>query len=733
MKITSFIVLLACCFFQINLGEITEISELRSIFEPLKLLADHTDIVEPLDKLCSNNVLEHVSDSDIFEAFEVACTILEKHHTKLSDDEFQHVTKALEEYITTHDQTRSGCHTKKIENLIVKDRLKVLGSALFRHNVSICGTLTVAGNVINGNQPVVSLCGTPAQPVNIGGTVNIGCAGHACADDVITICNPQVNGILLVNGDEGVTGNLFVGGLIFTNEIVAENINTVTLTVLCDALVGCTLFANNIVSNNIVTNQLEVIDFAVINQIIANNINTFTLNVGCDLIVGCTLFTNFLVTNGTAIFNDNVFIGDCGAGTGNVSIGGNLDICGCILGGPDANLCIANNTTINGNLDVTGNITESGLPVVTSTNAVACNNALARFDGTSLTSIQKAPLVGNDVDASTQATSPLLAEDCLTTNLNLALIPKGTGALITDMPDGTLTGGNARGQSAVDLQMTRTGQTEVASGDFSVIGGGQNNTASGSLSTVGGGSNNTAATFGCTVSGGDANNAFNDLATISGGSNNTASGFQATIGGGFNNTASGSNSTIPGGVFNVALGEYSFAAGQQAQANHDASFVWADNSGGPYVTTAVNQFRVRATGGTEFIGDVNIMGTLSKSAGGFDIPHPNPNKPTNTRLRHSFVEAPTAGDNIYRYIVEVQNGTAEITLPDYFEHINTNLQTWVSPIDVLGIARATCNLQTATITATIDGLYNVLIIGTREDPLALDAWSKTGVEYLAQI
>jgi hypothetical protein len=40
-------------------------------------------------------------------------------------------------------------------------------------------------------------------------------------------------------------------------------------------------------------------------------------------------------------------------------------------------------------------------------------------------------------------------------------------------------GGNARGQGAVDLQSARSAATQVASGDYSVIGGGQDNTASG--------------------------------------------------------------------------------------------------------------------------------------------------------------------------------------------------------------------------------------------------------------
>jgi hypothetical protein len=54
---------------------------------------------------------------------------------------------------------------------------------------------------------------------------------------------------------------------------------------------------------------------------------------------------------------------------------------------------------------------------------------------------------------------------------------------------------------AVDLQSARSAVTQVASSDYSVIGGGQNNTASGDYATVGGG---------------DGNNASNNFATVGG-------------------------------------------------------------------------------------------------------------------------------------------------------------------------------------------------------------------------
>jgi len=55
---------------------------------------------------------------------------------------------------------------------------------------------------------------------------------------------------------------------------------------------------------------------------------------------------------------------------------------------------------------------------------------------------------------------------------------------------------------------------------------------------------------------------------------------------------------VPGGYLNIASGQYSFAAGQNAQAINDGSFVWADfSSSTPFTSTASNQFLIRASGG----------------------------------------------------------------------------------------------------------------------------------------
>jgi hypothetical protein len=147
-------------------------------------------------------------------------------------------------------------------------------------------------------------------------------------------------------------------------------------------------------------------------------------------------------------------------------------------------------------------------------------------------------------------------------NADIALVAKGAGATLAQVPDGTAAGGNKRGSNAVDWQMVRTGSGQVASGLNSAIGGGSNNSATASSSYVGGGSNNTASGNGSFVGGGASNSTLtNSQSTICGGSNNTASGGQSFVGGGLSNTASGSSSTVCGGDVNTANGPHSFIGG----------------------------------------------------------------------------------------------------------------------------------------------------------------------------
>ncbi len=146
------------------------------------------------------------------------------------------------------------------------------------------------------------------------------------------------------------------------------------------------------------------------------------------------------------------------------------------------------------------------------------------------------------------------------------------------------------------------GGAQNQSGYFGTVGGGFLNTASGtSSSTVGGGFLNTASGSFSTVGGGSSNTAGTSSSTVGGGNTNTASGHSSTVGGGSGNTASGFGSTVPGGSGNIAQGQFSFAAGNRAEALHSGTFVWSDSSQfgsfDSFVSTGDYQFLVRAVGG----------------------------------------------------------------------------------------------------------------------------------------
>jgi hypothetical protein len=91
------------------------------------------------------------------------------------------------------------------------------------------------------------------------------------------------------------------------------------------------------------------------------------------------------------------------------------------------------------------------------------------------------------------------------TNTDVAIIIKGTGAILAQVPDNTTLGGNKRGTNAVDFQMSRNSASQVASGNNSVVASGQNNTAQGPQSVVVGGRNNSATGPYSSVLGGDSN------------------------------------------------------------------------------------------------------------------------------------------------------------------------------------------------------------------------------------
>ena len=185
------------------------------------------------------------------------------------------------------------------------------------------------------------------------------------------------------------------------------------------------------------------------------------------------------------------------------------------------------------------------------------DNAVLRADGTGGATLQNSAFVIADIataspnntvnHASIQATGA-------TANVSVSIVPKGSGAVMLAVPDGTATGGNVRGSAAIDLQIARTAATQVASGDNSVVLG----------------SRNTAGTLGISI--GFANNTSTQCIAI--GRDNTASGSSSIAIGNEVNTASNSSAIAIGTGVNA--GTYACGAyGRTASAAHPSKFAEA--------------------------------------------------------------------------------------------------------------------------------------------------------------
>ncbi|NBO69086.1 hypothetical protein EBV26_01175, partial [bacterium] len=198
-------------------------------------------------------------------------------------------------------------------------------------------------------------------------------------------------------------------------------------------------------------------------------------------------------------------------------------------------------------------------------------------------------------------------------SIDIVLSPKGSGAFLVNLPDNFVSGGDKRGNYAVDLQLARGESADVAkssfsnilggysneissSSDYSKIGGGSDNKITtstyaaiiggwfnsiktgsnyssiggGSLNTIqkqygtiaGGTENNVNALYG-TISGGGLNviDPAGYVGTIGGGASNKVSDSTAVVGGGFGNQALGKRSTVSGGIYNTAKNWYSTVSG----------------------------------------------------------------------------------------------------------------------------------------------------------------------------
>lgn len=184
--------------------------------------------------------------------------------------------------------------------------------------------------------------------------------------------------------------------------------------------------------------------------------------------------------------------------------------------------------------------------------------------------------IESDSTVSTQTSSVI---EATTTNSSIVLKPNGTGAIIASVPDGTATGGNARGQYAVDLQRVRSAGNRIVS-DFVNYG-----------TIINGQSNQINQNYGLVINGNANTISFNSVgySTVINGNSCTTNGnyslshgYQCTSGNtavafGYQSNASGQYS-ISSGTGCTSSGDNSQAFGNQNQSTGNYSFAHGSRS-----------------------------------------------------------------------------------------------------------------------------------------------------------
>ena len=134
-------------------------------------------------------------------------------------------------------------------------------------------------------------------------------------------------------------------------------------------------------------------------------------------------------------------------------------------------------------------------------------------------------------------------------------------------------------------------------------------------------------------------------------------------------------------------------------------------------TTGVGVYGNATSGGFAgfFVGDVTILGTLSKSAGTFKIDHPA--DPANKYLSHSFIESPDMM-NIYNGNVTTNaKGEAVVTLPGYFSALNKDFRYQLTTVGSFAQAMVAKEIS-----------ENKFVVKTNK-PNVKVSWQVTGIRH----
>ncbi len=209
-----------------------------------------------------------------------------------------------------------------------------------------------------------------------------------------------------------------------------------------------------------------------------------------------------------------------------------------------------------------------------------------------------------------------------------------------------------------------------------------------------------------------------DVSDIAGlNQSNLSLGERARASGGMQKIAIGYQTLVEGSG-GIALGPNSSAGGQTSIAI--GSMTTTPNANQCTLGSSYDKWSVP--------GEFSVTGTKK-----FEMPHPKPSKKATHVIRHGAVESPSAGDTLYRYKVKStkENDIQILELPDYFIHLNKDVQIFVTPQNHFGSGFGNLDREAEQleIHCQFEGEYNILVIGTRnDDHPSVQNWDIKGVE-----
>jgi len=291
-------------------------------------------------------------------------------------------------------------------------------------------------------------------------------------------------------------------------------------------------------------------------------------------------------------------------------------------------------------------------------------------------------------------------------NVDFVINPKGTGAIIAQIPTGTSAGGGKRGEYAVDLQRIRNNSLQVASGNYSVIVGGENNRVTNLYSSVVGGNSNAIYNTYSHIGGGSGNEIFNSYSAIGGGFDNETTNDYTTIGGGYSNQAVTNFATVAGGSLNKASGQYSFVGGGQSL-SAAGSFSTAVgghtlSASGDY-SAIVGGLQNKANSDYSFIGG----GVSNIASGGYSSilggQSNNTNNKENAHIIGSNITAPLSNYTYVNNISTTGNVASNTAVITSLTSTNTNLTNLTATNSIVTNLTATSTTSTTISAATYQG------------------------------